>query len=136
MTSTQERYDLVILGSGSTAFAAAIHAQELGKTAVMTESRSLGGTCVNRGCLPSKNLIEAARLVHDAAYPLIQDGLATCCNIRESFCAYSQFFASQAAASAWHALHPDGHVLSIEEGFSLGQTLTRLTIQRFQEGGR
>jgi mercuric reductase len=67
--STQERYDLVILGSGSTAFAAAIHAQELGKTAVMTESRSLGGTCVNRGCLPSKNLIEAARLVHDAAYP-------------------------------------------------------------------
>jgi len=69
MTSTQERYDLVILGSGSTAFAAAIHAQELGKTAVMTESRSLGGTCVNRGCLPSKNLIEAARLVHDAAYP-------------------------------------------------------------------
>jgi len=66
----------------------------------------------------------------------IQDGLATCCNIREAFCAYSQFFASQAAASAWHANHPDGHVLSIEEGFSLGQTLTRLTIQRFQEGGR
>ncbi len=69
MTSTPERYDLVILGSGSTAFAAALHAQELGKTVVMTESRSLGGTCVNRGCLPSKNLIEAARLVHDAASP-------------------------------------------------------------------
>src|SRR5437588_13125381 len=69
MTSPPERYDLVILGSGSTAFAAAIHAQELGKTAVMTESRSLGGTCVNRGCLPSKNLIEAARLVYEAAHP-------------------------------------------------------------------
>src|SRR2546430_2208057 len=67
--STQEHYDLVILGSGSTAFAAAIHAQELGKTAVMTENRTLGGTCVTRGCLPSKNLIEAARLVHDAAHP-------------------------------------------------------------------
>ena len=65
----QEWYDLVILGSGSTAFAAAIHAQELGKTAVMTEGRTLGGTCVNRGCLPSKNLIEAARLVYDAAHP-------------------------------------------------------------------
>ncbi len=35
----------------------------------MTEERVLGGTCVNRGCLPSKNLIEAARLVHDAAHP-------------------------------------------------------------------
>jgi mercuric reductase len=69
MTSTQERYDLVILGSGSTAFAAALHAAELGKIAVMTEFRTVGGTCANRGCLPSKNLIEAARLVYDAAHP-------------------------------------------------------------------
>ena len=64
-----DRYDLVILGSGSTAFAAALHAAELGKTAVMTEYRTVGGTCANRGCLPSKNLIEAARLVYDAAHP-------------------------------------------------------------------
>jgi mercuric reductase len=64
-----DHYDLVILGSGSTAFAAAIRANELGKTAVMTEARTVGGTCVNRGCLPSKNLIEAARLVHDARAP-------------------------------------------------------------------
>src|SRR6266852_6343902 len=69
MTSMQERYDLVILGSGSTAFAAALHAAELGKSVVMTEFRTVGGTCANRGCLPSKNLIEAARLVYDAAHP-------------------------------------------------------------------
>lgn len=62
-------YDLVILGSGSTAFAAALRAAELGKTAAMTESRTLGGTCVNRGCLPSKNLIEAARSVWEAQHP-------------------------------------------------------------------
>ncbi len=69
MTSTQEHADLVILGSGSTAFAAALHAAELGKSAVMTEFRTVGGTCANRGCLPSKNLIEAARLVYEAAHP-------------------------------------------------------------------
>src|SRR6266581_230159 len=69
MNVMKEAYDLVILGSGSTAFAAAIHAKELGKTVVMTEARTLGGTCVNRGCLPSKNLIEAARLVYDTAHP-------------------------------------------------------------------
>ena len=69
MTFTQASYDLVILGSGSTAFAAALHTAELGKTVVMTESRTVGGTCANRGCLPSKNLIEAARLVYDAAHP-------------------------------------------------------------------
>jgi len=75
-----ETADLVILGSGSTAFAAAIRAAELGKTVVMTESRTLGGTCVNRGCLPSKNLIEAARLYWDANHPrypgLISHGMS------------------------------------------------------------
>ena len=69
MTFTRASYDLVILGSGSTAFAAALYAVELGKTAIMTESRTVGGTCANRGCLPSKNLIEAARLVYDGAHP-------------------------------------------------------------------
>jgi mercuric reductase len=63
------RYDLLILGSGSTAFAAATRTRDLGKTAVMTEARTLGGACVNRGCLPSKNLIAAARLVYDASHP-------------------------------------------------------------------
>ena len=69
MTHGDDAYDLVILGSGSTAFAAAITANELGKTAVMTEARTVGGTCVNRGRLPSKNLIEAATLLHDAREP-------------------------------------------------------------------
>ena len=65
----KSHFDLVILGSGSTAFAAALRAKELGKTAVMTEERTTGGTCVNRGCLPSKNLIEAAKLFYDAKNP-------------------------------------------------------------------
>ena len=64
-----DRFDLVILGSGSTAFAAALTAQELQKSAVMTEERPIGGTCVNRGCLPSKNLIGAAKIIHDARNP-------------------------------------------------------------------
>ena len=63
MMTQEQRFDLVILGSGSTAFAAALRAQEMGKTSVMTEERTIGGTCVNRGCLPSKNLIEAAKLI-------------------------------------------------------------------------
>ncbi|MBE9171507.1 FAD-dependent oxidoreductase, partial [Pleurocapsales cyanobacterium LEGE 06147] len=67
--NTQTHFDLVILGSGSTAFAAALRARELGKTAVMTEERTTGGTCVNRGCLPSKNLIEAAKLLYNAKNP-------------------------------------------------------------------
>lgn len=65
----QNKFDLVILGSASTAFAAANRAAELGKTAAMTEMRTLGGTYVNRGYLPSKNPINAARIVWAAAHP-------------------------------------------------------------------
>ncbi len=64
-----KEFDLVILGSGSTAFAAALRAAESGHTAAMTEMRTLGGTCANRGCLPSKNLIEAAKILYDAKHP-------------------------------------------------------------------
>src|SRR5258708_15338900 len=64
-----QNFDLLILGAGSTAFAAALAAQDMGRSVVMTEERPIGGTCVNRGCLPSKNLIEAAKLIHDAAHP-------------------------------------------------------------------
>ena len=85
--NAHDHFDLVILGSGSTAFAAALGAQERGKAAVMVERRTIGGTCVNRGCLPSKNLIEAAKLVHDARHPrypgLTTDGQGLRVDFRE-----------------------------------------------------
>ncbi len=59
-TKNRKEYDLVILGSGSASFAAAIRASELGKSVAMIERATLGGTCVNVGCVPSKTLIRAA----------------------------------------------------------------------------
>jgi|Deesub1362A_J573_1020465.scaffolds.fasta_scaffold00104_12 mercuric reductase len=55
-----KKYDLAILGSGSAAFAAALKASELGAKVLLTEFDEIGGTCVNRGCIPTKNLIEAS----------------------------------------------------------------------------
>src|SRR5512138_470082 len=52
--------DIIILGSGSTAFAAALRAQQLGARVVMIEKGEPGGTCINWGCIPSKTLIHAA----------------------------------------------------------------------------
>jgi mercuric reductase len=72
-----DAFDLLILGSGSTAFAAALTAQELNKSAAMTEERPIGGTCVNRGCLPSKHFIEAAKILHEAGNPRYP-GLTPC----------------------------------------------------------
>jgi mercuric reductase len=53
-------FDLMIIGGGSAAFAAAIKASELGAKVAIVESGTIGGTCVNVGCVPSKTLIRAA----------------------------------------------------------------------------
>lgn len=58
-------YDLVVLGGGSAAFAAAIRAAELGARVAVAEEGAIGDTCVNRGCVPSKNLLYAAERYHD-----------------------------------------------------------------------
>ena len=50
-------YELVVLGSGSGAFAAAIRARDLGHRVVLVEHATIGGTCVNVGCIPSKSLL-------------------------------------------------------------------------------
>lgn len=52
-----EKYDLIILGGGSAAFGAAIKAVDLGVKVAMIEKGTIGGTCVNVGCVPSKHLL-------------------------------------------------------------------------------
>jgi mercuric reductase len=58
------RYDLAIIGSGSAAFAAAIAARRREASVVMIERGTVGGTCVNTGCVPSKALLAAAEARH------------------------------------------------------------------------
>lgn len=67
-----EEFDLVIIGRGAAAFSAAIKASELasGQASIaMIGFGPLGGTCVNVGCVPSKYIIEAAKVVHTQANP-------------------------------------------------------------------
>lgn len=64
---SQHEADLAVIGSGGAAFAAAIHATIRGKRVVMVERGTIGGTCVNTGCIPSKALIAAAEARHVAA---------------------------------------------------------------------
>ncbi len=66
-SSASHNHDLIILGSGSTAFAAALHAASFGARVLMTEKSALGGSCINWGCIPSKTLIHAALFRHEAA---------------------------------------------------------------------
>ena len=62
-------YDLIIVGGGSAAFSAAIKAEGLRLTTLMVNAGlDFGGTCVNVGCVPSKNLIRAAETVYHATH--------------------------------------------------------------------
>jgi len=70
-------YDLMIIGGGSAAFAAAIKGAELGAKVAIVEEGTIGGTCVNIGCVPSKTLIRAAEHCYHAAYSQFT-GLAAC----------------------------------------------------------
>lgn len=55
-------YDLIIIGGGPGGYAAAIRASQLGGKVALVEADTLGGTCVNRGCIPSKIWLRAAYL--------------------------------------------------------------------------
>ncbi|MFD5214941.1 dihydrolipoyl dehydrogenase [Microbacterium sp. NPDC058345] len=55
-------FDLVILGGGSGGYAAALRASELGKKVVLIEKDKVGGTCLHRGCIPTKALLHAAEV--------------------------------------------------------------------------
>src|SRR3989338_5799253 len=62
-------FDLIIIGGGAGAFAAAIRADELkAKTAIVNTGLPLGGTCVNVGCVPSKTLLYAGEILHHSKH--------------------------------------------------------------------
>jgi mercuric reductase len=73
-------FDLVIIGSGSAAFAAALKAAEHDSKVAMVEKGTIGGTCVNVGCVPSKNLLRAGELRYydtNRDFPGIRPGRTT-----------------------------------------------------------
>jgi dihydrolipoamide dehydrogenase len=64
---TDQSFDLVILGGGPGGYVAAIRAAQLGlKTACIEKRETLGGTCLNVGCIPSKAMLEISHKFHDA----------------------------------------------------------------------
>jgi mercuric reductase len=65
-TEGNDSQDLMVIGAGSAGFAAAIRAAELGFRVTMVEAGTIGGTCVNVGCVPSKTLIRSVEQVHRA----------------------------------------------------------------------
>jgi dihydrolipoamide dehydrogenase len=57
-----KQYDVVVLGGGPGGYTAAIRAAQLGRTVALVEKDKLGGTCLHRGCIPSKALLRSAEV--------------------------------------------------------------------------
>lgn len=71
-----ETFDLVVIGAGPGGYVAAIRAAQLGlKVAVVEKRTTLGGTCLNVGCIPSKALLQSSHLFEEAGHDLAQHGI-------------------------------------------------------------
>jgi dihydrolipoamide dehydrogenase len=65
-SASQAAYDIVILGGGSGGYACALRSAELGKRVALIEKDKVGGTCLHRGCIPTKALLHAAEIADQA----------------------------------------------------------------------
>jgi dihydrolipoamide dehydrogenase len=65
VAESSDSFDLVILGGGNGGYSAAFRAVELGLSVAMVERDKVGGTCLHRGCIPTKALLHAADLVDE-----------------------------------------------------------------------
>lgn len=62
MVPTAQQHDLVIIGGGPGGYAAALYGAAAGLDVAMVENRRIGGTCLNRGCIPAKELLQTAEV--------------------------------------------------------------------------
>ena len=67
MIPTAEEFELVVLGGGPGGYAAALYGASAGMHVAMIEESRVGGTCLNRGCIPAKELLETATVLRTVA---------------------------------------------------------------------
>lgn len=71
-----EKFDVTIIGSGPGGYVAAIRCAQLGmKTALIERYSTLGGTCLNVGCIPSKALLDSSEHFHNATHTFTEHGI-------------------------------------------------------------
>ncbi len=64
----ENQFDIIIIGSGPGGYVAALRAAKLGKKVALIEAREIGGTCLNRGCVPTKTLMHSSHLLYEAQH--------------------------------------------------------------------
>lgn len=70
-----QKYDLIVVGAGPAGYVGAIRGAQLGMRVALIEKDALGGTCLNRGCIPTKSLLHSAELYYLAKNQFAEDGI-------------------------------------------------------------
>lgn len=119
-----DHYDLAVIGAGSAGFSAAITAAEAGARVALIGHGTIGGTCVNIGCVPSKTMIRAAETLHQANSARRFDGLEAKAGVTDwkAVIAQKQALVDELRGAKYEALLPQYETVSYIEGqASLGE---------------
>ncbi|WP_242926934.1 mercury(II) reductase [Pontibacter vulgaris] len=126
----QQQFDLIIIGGGSAAFAAAIRANDLQLSTLMVNSGlPLGGTCVNVGCVPSKFLIRAAESVHHTMHSSFDGVQAKGANVNfKQIIQQKQALVAEMQTRKYLDLLPDLQHLTVLEGRAAFVDMNTITV--------
>ena len=110
--------DLVVIGAGSAGFSAAIRASELGANVALIGHGTIGGTCVNIGCVPSKTLIRAAEALHHAKSSSRFAGIAGAARINDwsALMAQKDQLVADLRGAKYQALLPEYETIRYVQG--------------------
>lgn len=134
-SKTEAKLSVAIIGTGSAAFAAAIRAVEEGADVTVIEASTIGGTCVNVGCVPSKILIRAAHVAHlQAQHPF--QGLTKHAPIldRKTLVAQQQARVEELRHAKYESILESNPGISLVRGFARFEDARTLVVR--QDDGR
>jgi mercuric reductase len=119
-TPKSGRYDLAVIGAGSAGFSAAITAAEAGARVALIGDGTLGGTCVNVGCVPSKALIRAVEGLHHARVANRFDGIEAKARVTDwaKTVAQKQALVEELRAAKYAGVLPQHENVDYVEGYA------------------
>ena len=129
-TARQSRYDVAVIGAGSAGFSAAITAADRGANVALIGYGTIGGTCVNVGCVPSKAMIRAVEITHGAKAAARFDGVSASAEVIDwpAMVAQKQALVDELRGAKYEAVLPNYPSVSYIAGKARFQADGRLMV--------
>jgi len=117
-------YDVAVIGAGSAGFSAAITAADRGARVALIGYGTIGGTCVNVGCVPSKAMIRAVEIAHSAKAAARFDGVSASASVTDwpAMVAQKQALVNELRGAKYEAVLPNYPLVEYIEGAAAFQS--------------